>query len=107
MSYAEATLTYWADRGLPAAQGVLGVPFYSRPHEVSYRDLVQADPAAAEADEVEYYTGMVNYNGPATIGLKTELAMERASGIMIWTVTDDTTDETSLLRAIQAALQRG
>ncbi|HEX6473632.1 MAG TPA: glycosyl hydrolase family 18 protein, partial [Candidatus Limnocylindria bacterium] len=107
MTYAQDSLTYWADRGLPAAQSVLGVPFYSRPSEVSYRKLVEADPAAAQGDEIEYHTIPVNYNGPATMADKTRLAMDRASGIMIWTITDDTSDETSLLRAIRAALEDG
>ena len=105
MAYAQETLDYWAGRGLPAAQSVLGVPFYSRPTEVSYRALVSADPAAALGDEIDHGVALVNYNGPATIGRKTELAMERASGIMIWTITDDTSDETSLLHAIQIAVE--
>jgi GH18 family chitinase len=105
MAYAEEALRYWADRGLSADQTVLGVPFYARPSEVSYRELVDADPAAAHADEIDYHTVAVNYNGPATIGLKTALARERASGIMIWTIIDDTSDETSLLRAIHEALE--
>lgn len=33
------------------------------------------------------------------------LAMQQASGIMIWTVVDDTTYHTSLLRAIHAELE--
>ena len=104
MSYAEAALDYWAERGLPAGQTVLGVPFYSRPQEVSYRELVGADPAAADGDEIDWLGDLTNYNGPATIRAKTELAKERASGVMIWTVADDTTDETSLLRAITGAI---
>jgi chitinase len=107
LAYAEDSLAYWADRGLPAAQSVLGVPFYARPSEVSYRKLVEADPAAAQTDEIDFHTIAVNYNGPGTIGEKTRLAKDRASGIMIWTITDDTSDETSLLRAIRAALDGG
>ena len=104
MRYAEDALGYWAARGLPAQQMVLGVPFYSRPQEVSYRDLVEADPSAADADEIEYVTTLVNYNGLETMRRKTELAMDRASGIMFWKLDDDTTDETSLLRAIRATI---
>jgi hypothetical protein len=85
-------------------QSVLGVPFYSRPAEVSYRELVEADPAAAETDEIDFHSTLVNYNGPETMRDKTALAMQEASGIMIWTVVDDTTDDTSLLRAIHAQL---
>jgi hypothetical protein len=36
---------------------------------------------------------------------KTRLAMDEASGIMIWTIVDDTADDTSLLRAINAELE--
>lgn len=107
LDYAQDALSYWADRGLPPDQTVLGVPFYARPSETSYRELVEADPAAALADEIEYYSLPVNYNGPATIGAKTRMAMEQASGIMIWTITDDTSDDTSLLRAIQVARDGG
>jgi hypothetical protein len=46
---------------------------------------------------------LVNCNGPETMRRKTALAMAQASGIMIWTVVDDTTDDNSLLRAIHAA----
>lgn len=105
LEYAEAAITYWQGRGLPVEKTVLGVPFYSRPSEVSYRKLVQADPAAAEVDEIEYFGAMVNYNGLATMRRKTELALERAAGIMIWALDHDTNDATSLLNAIDATIQ--
>ena len=44
MGYADDALAYWSGRGLAAEKTVLGVPFYSRPQEVAYRDLVEADP---------------------------------------------------------------
>jgi chitinase len=106
MEYAEAALAYWQGRGLPPEKTVLGVPFYSRPNGVTYRKLVEADPAAAEADEIEYFSGLVNYNGLATMRRKTELALERASGIMIWALDHDTNDETSLLKAIFETVQQ-
>jgi chitinase len=107
MRYAEDALAYWEARGLPAEQCVLGVPFYSRPLEIPYRDLVEDDASAPEADEIEYLTSVVNYNGMETMRRKTALAMERASGIMFWKLDDDTTDETSLLRVIRAAVDGG
>jgi chitinase len=106
MSYAEESLAYWQGRGLPPGQSVLGVPFYSRPAEIPYRELIKADAGAADVDEIAYHTTQVNYNGLATMRRKTQLAMDEASGIMIWTVVDDTTDDTSLLGAIQAELAR-
>jgi chitinase len=106
MEYAQAALDYWAELGLPAEQTVLGVPFYSRPAEVAYRELVEADPAAAEVDEFDWHGSPQTYNGTATMRAKTDLAMQRASGIMIWTVAHDTTDDTSLLRTIRATIDR-
>ena len=47
---------------------------------------------------------MQNYNGLPTIRAKTELAMQRATGIMIWTIAHDTIDDTSLLRAISETI---
>jgi chitinase len=107
MTYAEDALAYWEERGLPAEQRVLGVPFYSRPQEVPYRDLVEADPSAPEHDEIDYYSSAVNYNGIDTMRSKTQLAMDEASGVMFWKLADDTHDETSLLRAIRATVDEG
>jgi len=95
-SYAVSCLDYWSSRGLSAEKTVLGVPFYGRDPYVSYRDLVAQDPTAPEKDQV----GDVYYNGIATIKQKTELAMSEATGIMMWELSQDTTDDTSLLGAI-------
>ncbi len=102
LQYAEEALRYWAGRGLPQAKRVLGVPFYAKPGDVPYRKLVNADASAAHADRLDYFHTPVTYNGIETIRSKTQLALESASGVMIWTVTDDTVDETSLLSAIYA-----
>jgi GH18 family chitinase len=99
-SYAEESLAYWRGRGLPPEKTVLGVPFYGRPQYASYRELVEADPAAAYQDTAEYLGRTEHYNGIPTIQAKTQLAMDKASGIMIWTLAHDTQDETSLLQAI-------
>jgi chitinase len=97
---AEEALDYWQRRGLPAEKTVLGVPFYGRPDGVAYRKLVQADPSAAERDISEYEGEKIYYNGMETMQRKTELAMQRASGIMIWELAYDTLDSTSLLSVI-------
>ena len=55
---------------------------------------------AAATDHTDYAGATVSYNGQATMRLKTKLALERASGLMIWTLEDDTADDTSLLKAI-------
>jgi chitinase len=106
LAYAEDALDYWAELGLPADKTVLGVPFYSRPAEVSYAELVEADPDAAELDEIDWHGTLQNYNGQPTMRAKTDLALQRASGIMVWTIAHDTTDDTSLLRAIGETIDR-
>jgi GH18 family chitinase len=98
--YAERSLAYWSGRGLPRDKMVLGVPFYSRPVEVPYRKLVATNAAAPNGDELDYFGTTVNYNGIGTIKAKTRLAIDRASGIMAWSLAQDTTDSTSLLGAI-------
>lgn len=100
MKYAQDSLDYWLGRGLPPEKTVLGVPFYARPSEVSYRKIVEMDPAAAWLDEFNYYGTEINYNGIPTIKAKTRLAMDRGSGIMFWTLEGDVTGELSLLEAI-------
>jgi GH18 family chitinase len=107
LAYAEDSLAYWQARGLPPAKTVLGVPFYARPVEVPYRKLVEDDPAAAETDEFDYLGNTVNYNGLATMRRKTALAMERASGVMIWSLDQDSFDDTSLLNAIHETIRAG
>jgi GH18 family chitinase len=98
--YAVDALAYWQARGVPVDKTVLGVPFYSRPGEIAYAKLVKDDPGAANSDTISYLGRTEYYNGLPTIQQKTELAMQAASGIMIWTLAHDTTDNTSLLNTI-------
>ncbi|MEV6717927.1 glycosyl hydrolase family 18 protein [Lentzea sp. NPDC051208] len=91
-----ASVNFWKNRGLPASKAVLGVPFYSRPTYISYRDLVAQDPANANRDS---YNGN-HYNGLPTIRRKTQWALANAGGIMNWELSQDTTGSTSLLNAI-------
>ena len=102
-SLAEQSLDYWRGRGLPQGKAVLGVPFYGRDPYTSYADLVAMDPDAPSKDQV----GDIHYNGIPTIQAKTALAAGDGSGIMIWELSMDTTDETSLLRAIHEAIPPG
>ncbi len=105
MEYAIASLDYWQGRGLPPEKTVLGVPFYSRPGEIPYRKLVKADPAAAQTDFFKYNGAQQNYNGLPTMQAKTRLALEKASGIMFWTLENDSNDDLSLLNAIYQTIK--
>jgi len=100
--YAEVCLRYWLSRGLPKHKAILGVPFYGKSPGTAYRELVARDPDAPNKDE----SGGVRYNGIDTIKKKTRLAAAMGGGIMIWEITEDTQDGTSLLAAINQAAGR-
>lgn len=103
--FAVACGTYWKDtRGLPAHKVVLGVPFYGRPSWGSYEKILAADPSADQKDIASFNGMEAHYNGIPTIQKKTAYAKENLGGIMIWELTQDTTDkEKSLLQAIGEA----
>jgi GH18 family chitinase len=96
-SYAVTSLDYWLNRGLPASKATLGVPFYSRPSQKKYYELIAqgADPNA-DVFQGDYY------NGINTIKAKTNLAFDRGiAGMMIWEISQDATGSASLLSAIK------
>ncbi len=100
MNYASSALDYWLGRGLPPQKATLGVPFYARPTETPYAQIVKDNPAAAQLDTTSFAGVQINYNGIPTIQAKTRLALQRASGIMFWTLENDASGDLSLLSAI-------
>lgn len=105
MDFATAALDYWQGRGMPPAKTILGVPFYAQPGEIPYAKIVQADPGAAQLDSFLYAGRLVNYNGIPTMQAKVRLAMQRAGGIMFWTMEDDASGSLSLLTTIQSVVR--
>jgi len=105
LSLAEQALASWGAKGLSKDQRVLGVPFYARPGDISYRKLFESDPATAESDRILYFSEEQNYNGPATLRAKVALAKDEASGIMIWELSQDALGADSLLKVIWEASQ--
>ncbi|MCK8522950.1 glycosyl hydrolase family 18 protein [Aquimarina sp. D1M17] len=100
MAQAEGGLNYWLGRGLPKEKAILGVPFYSRPQAQSYASLL-AQGASPNSDSFQGN----NYNGVPTIKAKTQMALDRAGGVMMWELSHDTTDpNTSLLAAINSVI---
>ena len=100
-SLAVAALDFWERQGVPAQRLVLGLPLYgwdfSKPGEVrsvNYSDIVASNPAHAHIDQV----GRLYYNGIVTTVAKTELAMNRAGGLMFWELGKDAFNEYSLLK---------
>lgn len=92
-------------RGAPRNKICLGLPFFGRNMAdrkiaKSYAQLVAEHHPSAETDEV----AGVYFNGRATIERKVRFAAEeKLAGVMIWELGQDTSDDTSLLRAINVA----
>lgn len=106
MQQFEKGLQYWSSRGVPKEKLNIGVPFYSRPGELTYAKLVANDPAAAQSDTFDYFGSVQNYNGIPTIQKKTEIAMQQAGGIMFWELSHDAQGELSLVNAIFEVVNR-
>ncbi len=106
---AEESLNVWLQtKGMPKEKAILGFPAYGKEKgntAMTFRDLINrgADPALDSflADGVMYY-----YNGTATVKRKALLAKERANGMMMWELYQDTNGEHSLLKAANDALGR-
>lgn len=94
---------YWINnRGMPKSKAVMGVPFYGKGpgRGGAYRQLLSrgADPYSDVYDSIYY-------NGIKTMKQKTRLALQRGSGIMIWEISEDTSGQYSLLKAIHDEIQ--
>ena len=102
-------LQTFLDAGLPREKLILGVPFYGRKInspdvEATYADLISQYHPAPAVDEV----GGIYFNGLATIQRKVCFARTASiGGVMIWELGQDTTDNTSLLRAVYEAAVNG
>jgi GH18 family chitinase len=99
MEQFERGLAFWTERGLPQDKIVMGLPFYGDPN-MPYYKIVQEDPEAAQKDVFDYYGTTFHYNGMPTVEAKTHMAMEKASGIMFWTLDYDAQGEYSLVNVI-------
>ena len=97
-------------KGISKDKITLGVPFYGygfgpslikRGITLNYEDIVEKYPGAEFKDEtVTRDSNTIYYNGIPTIKMKTALAKEEASGIMIWQLSGDAPAPKSLLDAI-------
>lgn len=112
-SMAEQDFKYFNKiRKVPSGRLLIGVPFYGygfgnhAPSSMGYKDIVSNFPGAANADSVVLPGGgIVYYNGIPTIKKKVQLAIsQKAAGVMIWQILQDSQDSTSLLRAIRSAI---
>ncbi|MBS6953467.1 MAG: hypothetical protein KH230_09555 [Enterocloster asparagiformis] len=97
---------YWhTTRNMPREKVVLGLPFYGRPGWASYEEILAADPQAYAGDHAAINGTDVWYNGVAAVEQKARYAGEHLGGVMIWELTQDTSDrEKSLLMAVGRGL---
>ena len=97
-------------RNIPREKMTLGVPFYGYGYgpeltspaiSMNFGEIVSAFPGSEAVDQWTREDGkVIYYNGIPTIKRKTELAKEKAGGVMIWQVRGDARGPKSLLRAI-------
>jgi GH18 family chitinase len=99
--FADTSINYWLNRGVPTEKIILGMPLYARPSWKQYRHLVAENPEYAYLDHVADATLESYYNGLNTLREKTYIAMKKAGGVMLFDVNEDTDDETSIVSMIQ------
>lgn len=115
-SYAMAVrdLDLWLARGVARERLVLGVPFYGygfggEKANWSYRELAAAQGLnATKADVIGKLCAgcrYITHNSPATIERKARLAAEKAGGVMVWELSQDSPDH-ALTDAIERGLSR-
>jgi chitinase len=112
-SMAVDDLDYWGGtRGIAKEKLSLGLPFYGYgfgsgvPEDMSFSDIIKKYPGSEIKDEVTVSEGgTIYYNGLGTIKSKTALALQKASGVMIWQLLQDDNGTNSLLNTINAGVK--
>jgi GH18 family chitinase len=99
-------------RQIPSQKLLVGLPFYGygfggkAPESMFYGDIVKTYPGAEKKDSVGAGGGLLYYNGISTIQQKVKFAMaNKAGGVMIWEVQQDSKDGKSLLKAIHEIIR--
>ncbi len=108
LSFAHSSINYWEGQGVSSDRLTLGLPFYGYDftdkndvHALTYNQIVHIDSLNAYRDQ----DGAIYYNGIPTIEIKTQLAIDELSGIMMWELGQDHFGEYSLLAAVDAVVQ--
>ena len=102
--FAVSALDHWEDYGAPREKLTLGLPFYGKNEDgtgYAYHDIFDAYHPGPDTD----FIGGIGFNGINTIKDKTVYAVNNGyRGIMIWEISQDTTDGSSLLTAVADAI---
>ncbi len=104
--YADTSIEFWANRGMPREKIILGMPLYARPSWKQYRELVAESRGNAWRDYTPGAPLESWYNGLATLKEKTRMALLNAGGVMLFDVHEDTADSTSVLRMVDGLKTR-
>jgi len=102
-------------RKIPKDKMTLGLPFYgygygpeltSKAISMNYGKIVETFKGSETVDQWTMPDGMIlYYNGMPTIERKTALAMDKASGVMIWQVLGDARGKKSLIKRINKTVK--
>ncbi len=104
--FTETSIDYWLNRGVPAEDIVIGMPLYARPSWMQYRHLVALNPEYAFVDYAPTTPTESYYNGINTLREKTVIAMNKAGGVMLFDVNEDTNDQYSIVSMIDNLVNR-
>lgn len=104
--FTETSIDYWLNRGVPADDIVIGMPLYARPSWMQYRHLVALNPEYALVDYAPTTPLESYYNGMNTLREKTIIALNKAGGVMLFDVNEDTNDQYSIVSMINNMLKR-
>ncbi|MDF3001205.1 MAG: hypothetical protein K0Q48_1324 [Bacillota bacterium] len=104
--FANTSIDYWLNRGVPKEKIILGMPLYARPSWKQYRHLAAENPDYAYQDYAATTPSESYYNGLNTLREKTYIAMKKAGGVMLFDVNEDLTDERSVVSMIDDLITR-
>jgi chitinase len=115
--HAVEDLEYFGNvRKMPKDKMTLGLPFYgygygpeltSKAISMDYKKIVETFDGSEAVDQWTMPDGMIlYYNGMPTIERKTKLAMDKASGVMVWQVLGDARGKKSLLKRIKKIVKK-
>ena len=98
------SMQIWSAKGLTADKTVIGVPFYGHgfykqltSNDIDFKKIVSKYPGAENSDQA---ADTIYYNGFQSIIKKTNYALQNASGIMMWELSEDAPGDKSLLNLI-------
>jgi len=108
VSFAKSAMNYWKNqKGITDEQLILAIPFYSKGTNAntgSYKKFSNSDPAGFYNDDNGSKNGYQYNSKPVLVAKLAEVKSRGGSGVFIWEITQDRTDEYSLLRVLYGNL---